>query len=161
MTLMHDPMVLVFDVPPYQLRRRLPKWLQRFSLDVWHDEPEGRDSGTVCKGMGSSDLTLHNVRWAWQHRRHLHYRFWPYLHVKRWIVDRCDECGRRFLWRDARFGEWGGNRVWHDQCSSLNHVRRQLDDLTRYVQATADETTRFRVEYRLKHLDAQIERELA
>lgn len=154
---MHDPMFLVFDVDfPARIKRKLPGWLTRLGgLDVWHDEPDGRDSGTVCKGYrGNSALSWHSVRWAWAHRSHLHYRFWPYLMLKRWIVDRCDECGRRFLWRDARIGN-GMNSpgVLHMQCSSLVHVRRQLDDLTRYVQATADETTRWRAEYRLNHID--------
>lgn len=139
---MHDPMVMVFDVP--YLR-----------LDVWHDEPKGRDSGTVCKGMDSTDLSWHNVRWAWLHREHLHYRWWPYLKVKRWVVDHCAECGRRFLWRDSRNGYQGGDGTYHSQCMTLRHVRGERDDLTAYVRCTADETTRWRVDYRLKHLDDQ------
>jgi hypothetical protein len=149
---MHDPKVLVFDVPPCTHRPRgWPTWL---TLDVWHDEPGGQDSGVVCKGLRSSDLSWRNVRWAWQHRAHLSYRFWPYLTVKRWLTDRCGECGRRFFWKDARFGYMNGKDSYHDQCMSLRHARGQLDDLTRYVLAEADETTRWRVEYRLKNLEA-------
>lgn len=138
---MHDPMVLVFDLP----------WIK---LDVWHNEPKGRDSGTICKGMGSTELSWHNVRWAVAHRHHLSYRFWPYLRVKRWIVDRCGECGRRFFWKDGRFGYMNGTAVYHDACMTLRHVRSQLDDATKYLQGTADNTARWRVEYRLRNLDA-------
>jgi hypothetical protein len=145
-------MVLVFDLPPYEVRRHLPRWARGLTIDVWHDEPDGRDSGTVCKGMSGTDLSWHNIRWAWQHRQHLHYRVWPYLRVKRWLLDRCGECDRRFLWRDARFGYMNGDATYHDKCMTLRNVRGQLDDITRYVQAEAGHTTRWRVEYRLKNL---------
>jgi hypothetical protein len=134
---MHDPSVLVFDVPLLR-------------LDVWHDEPNGADSGTVCKGHRSSDLTWPNVRWAWTHRSHLHYRWWPYLRVNRWLTDHCVECGRRFFWKDERHGYMSGDRPYHRQCMSLRHVRSERDDLTGYVRGTADWNARWRVEYRLK-----------
>lgn len=130
---MHDSTFLLADV--------------RFlGLDIWHDEPGGHDAGTRCgwPGRGFSRLL-----WAARHVTHLRLRWWPYLHVRRWIVDRCDGCGQRFRWREARYSYQSTDKVWHDACMSLRHVRSQLDDLTGYVLATADEDARWRAEYRL------------
>lgn len=137
---MHDPMVMVFDVRPLR-------------LDVWHDEPGDHDSGTVCKGMGNSGISWHNLRWAWQHRDHLHYRWWPYLRVRRWLVDRCAECERRFFWKDQRFSYMGSDSTYHQQCMTLRRVRCQLDDATNYLRGAADRNARWRVERRLVDLD--------
>lgn len=135
---MHDPTVLIFAVRP-------------INLDVWHDEPGGHDSGEVC---GHAPHGAARLVWALRHGRHLHYRWWPWLNVRRWIVDRCAGCGKRFRWREARCSYQGTSKVWHDTCMSLLHVRGQLDDITAYVRAEADDNARWRVEYRLKHLDA-------
>ena len=78
-----------------------------------------------------------------------------YLRVKRWIVDRCEGCGRRFLWKDERHSYQGTSKVWHDPCMNLRHVRGQLDDLTGYVRLTADADARWRAECRLKAIDAK------
>lgn len=135
---MHDPSLLVFDV-------RLVR------LDVWHDEPGGRDSGEVC---GHAPMRLGpRAAWTVRHARHLHFRFWPYLNIRRWIRDHCDECGRRFLWKDARHSYQGTDKVWHGQCMDLRHVRSQLAELTAYAQGDEmDSNARWRVEYRLKGL---------
>jgi len=72
-------------------------------LEVWHEEPQGRDSGTVCKGQKGSQLTWHNVKWAWLHRRHLNIYSPPIRRVVRWRKLRCAGCGLRFRWKhDAR-----------------------------------------------------------
>ncbi|WP_280836153.1 hypothetical protein [Micromonospora sp. A200] len=120
-------------------------------LDVWHDEPGGHDAFEVC-GHPPTSITA-RLAWTFRHGRHLHYRWWPYLNVRRWIVDRCDGCGKRFRWREARHSYQSTDKVWHDVCMSLRHVRSQLDDITAYVRAEADSNARWRVEYRLKHLD--------
>ena len=137
---MHDPSTLILAIRP-------------LNLDVWHDEPGGHDSGEVC-GHAPHSLAA-RLWWTLRHARHLHYRFWPYLHVKRWIVDRCDGCGHRFRWKEGRHSYQSTDRVWHDPCMSLRHVRGQLDDLTGYVRLTADENARWRAQYRLKGLDAR------
>lgn len=137
---MHDPSHLIFGIR-----------IRRVRLDIWHDEPGGADAWTVC-GM-SPRSGWARIWWAIQHARHLHYRFWPYLLVRRWIKDRCAECGRRFLWKDARHSYMSSDAVYHNQCMSLRHVRGQLDDITGYLRGTADANARWRVEYRLKHLD--------
>jgi hypothetical protein len=113
---------------------------------VWHQEPTGHDSGTVCKGMGGSDLTWHNVVWAVGHRRHLHVQVHPYQRISRWLFARCAECGRRFFWRDARFGYMSSDDVYHDQCMSLRQLRSQKADLLAYVTHRADRTQKWRVD---------------
>ncbi|HEX5994447.1 MAG TPA: hypothetical protein VFY84_04835 [Jiangellales bacterium] len=135
---MHDPLIVLFHV----------RWLD---LDVWHREPGGHDSGEVC-GHPPQPATARIV-WAARHWRHLYVRFWPYLHVKRWIVHRCDHCGQRFRWKEARYSYMSTDRVWHDPCMSLRHVRGQLDDLTGYVLGTADDNARWRANYRLERFE--------
>jgi hypothetical protein len=135
---MHDPTFLAFDIRP-------------FRLDVWHDEPGGRDAFTVC-GRPPQRGTA-RLLWTIRHTRHLHFRWWPYLNIRRWVVDRCADCGRRFLRRDARHSYQSSDAVYHDVCMSLRHVRGQLDDITGYLRGTADSNARWRVEYRLKGLD--------
>lgn len=134
---MHDPSVLIFDVPLIR-------------LDVWHDEPGGRDAFEVC---GHAPHGAARIMWTLRHRRHLHYRWWPWLNVHRWITHRCDGCGKRFRWKEARHSYQGTDKVWHDPCMSLRHVRSQLDDITGYLRGTADSNARWRVEYRLENLD--------
>lgn len=141
---MHDPDVLAFDI----------RWL---GLDIWHSEPGGHDSATICGHMPRS--TRARVWWTMRHSNHLRYRWWPAVNIRRWIVDRCDHCGRRFRWREERHSYQGTDRVWHDVCMSLRHVQGHLDDLTRYVQGTADWNTRWRAEYRLKGLETPSEAE--
>jgi len=136
----HDPMFLAYGV-------------RLINLDIWHDEPGGHDAHAVCGNPPQNGVA--RLRWTIRHARHLHYRFWPYLKVRRWITDHCAECGRRFLWRDARCGYQSSDAVYHDGCMSLRHVRGQLDDITGYLRGTADDSARWRVEYRLENLDGQ------
>lgn len=135
---MHDPDVLLFDA---------------LSLDIWHHEPNGHDSGAVC-GHHPMPIPARLV-WAIRHISHLRLRWWPYLNVRRWIVDRCDHCGRRFRWREPRHSYQCTDRVWHDVCMSLRHVRGDLDDLTGYILGTADSNAQWRAEYRLKNIRAE------
>lgn len=139
---MHDPIFLLFHVKP-------------LNLDIWHREPGGHDAFTVC-----GHPTGNRLLWAIRHWRHVYFRFWPYLNVKRWIVDRCDHCGKRFRWREARYSFQSTDKVWHDPCMSLRHVRSQLDDLTGYILGTADSNARWRAEYRLKGIEKQPAREV-
>lgn len=135
---MHDPDTLLFSIPGLR-------------LDVWHREPSGHDSGTVCGHHPMPTPT--RVLWALRHVRHLYFRWRPYLKVRRWIVDRCDHCGQRFRWRESRYSYQSTDRVWHDPCMSLRHVQGQLDDITGYLLGTADSNARWRVEYRLKGIE--------
>ncbi len=131
---MHDPDMLLFDVPV-------------IGLDIWHREPRGHDAGEVC---GHSPMPVPaRALWAVGHVRHLWVRWWPAFRIRRWIVDRCDHCGQRFRRRETRHSYQSTDKVWHDVCMSLRHVRGHLDDLTGYVLGTADWNTRWRAEYRL------------
>lgn len=136
---MHDPMVLMYD---------------SFGLDVWHVEPGGHDSGDVCGPIPYKDGPG-RLWWTLRHWRHLRLRWWPYMNVKRWIVDRCDHCGQRFRWREARHSYQKTSKVWHSTCMSLRHVRGQLKDLTGYVLGTADSNARWRANYRLEQLECE------
>lgn len=122
-------------------------WWQVATL--WHREPTGQRHGAVCDDMKGSDTSWHNVRWAWEHRSHCHVQVHPYQRVDRWLRQRCAGCGRRFLWRDARYGFMSSDAVYHQPCMDLLHARRQRDDLRSYVRFSADDTTRWRVEHDL------------
>lgn len=154
---MHDPEVVVFEI-----RRPIPKkWSgssKRFigqrwfppMITVWHHEPGGADSGTICKGMKGSGLSWHNLGWAARHWRHLHFQVIPIQRIRHYFV-RCAGCGQRMR-RSARFGtSWGGNEVEHQWCSSLRHLRFQLEDFQKYLRGDADQNQRWRVEYWLKN----------
>ncbi len=98
--------------------------------------------GTVCEHRNL------NLAWYLRHRRHLRWKLVPYLRVKRWLSDRCEVCGRRFRWREARFGTgWESRGVLHDPCHRVRHLRGQVADLAKYVRGEADQTERWRVEY--------------
>lgn len=140
---MHDPSFLAYHMRPIR-------------LDVWHDEPGGHDAFTVCGHPPAGGLA--RLRWVVQHGRHLHFRFWPYLRIQRWITHRCGECGRRFLWRDARHGYPSSDAVYHSPCMTLRTTRGHLDDLTAHVRGKADWNTSWRAKYRLDYL-AERERE--
>lgn len=116
------------------------------------DLPNGRDAFEVCghpPNRGPSRLA-----WMVRHIRHLRLNWRRHQKVKRWIVDRCDGCGRRFGFREARYSYQSSERaVWHDPCMSLRSVRGQLDDLTGLVLATADRNARWRANRRLEHLE--------
>jgi hypothetical protein len=135
---MHDPLVLVYEVPVVK-------------LDMWHREPGGHDSGKVCGQLPRRGLA--RAVWTARHVRHLHLRWRPVLNVRHWITDRCDHCGQRFRWREAPYSYQSTDKVWHDPCMSLRHVRGQLQDITDYINGVADDNARWRVEYRLRQLD--------
>lgn len=140
---MHEPKVLLWDIRPLR-------------LDVWHVEPDGHDSGEVCGHWKNTRRA--EIAFALRHWRHLQLRWWPYRKVRRWLRDRCAECGRRFFWKgDARHGYMGSDEVYHDTCMSLRHVRGQLGDLTGHVLGTADWNANRRAEYRLKGITGERE----
>ena len=118
--------------------------------EAWHHEPGGRDSGTVCKGHHGSKEDLHNLRWAWQHRAHITWRVRAFATLRSWAFQKgCAECGRRFAWREPRYGlGWDGPSA-HRSCADLVHTRRQLDDATRVLRFEADAATAARVVARL------------
>lgn len=109
-------------------------------VEVWHDEPGGADSGTVCK-----DRHPRGPRWAWRHRAHLRWKFMP-LVILRCRLERCDECHRR-MWKATRFATgWDAPGVLHDECHALRHVRWQREDLLKHIAGKADWTENWRAE---------------
>ena len=130
---------------------RLIRWWD--VIEVWHEEPEGRDSGSVCKGQKGSQLTWHNVKWAWVHRSHCRVYSPPVRRVRRWRTARCAGCGLPFRWkRDSRHAlGWGASDVYHGPCASLVTVHGQLEDAYKVLAFEADETTAWRVGRALDH----------
>lgn len=140
---MHDPSVVAFTIPrPWPKRQARPfgKTRWRFHgkfwniagrgiywpsiITVWHVEPGGRDSGTVCK------------RRSW--KRHVHHwriQIHPLQHFRRWALTRCEWCGGRsrkgdmvnhsHQWDRARGHWWRGERgLFHGDCSSIESAHR-------------------------------------
>lgn len=107
---------------------------------VWHYEPDGADSGDTCKGMGGTEFTWHNVRWAWQHRAHCQVQWLHYQRVHRWLFLRCDRCGLPFRGRyRTRMGTWGGDGSMHRHCADITHLNDQADTFARYIVYGEDE----------------------
>ena len=124
---------------------RLGRWVFEFPtiIEVWHDEPGDADMGEVCNYRIRHERP---IRWLWEHRAHLRWKVIPYIRVRRWLFDRCEDCGRRFRWREARFGTgWDAPGVLHDRCHQLRTRDSQIVDLVRVVRGIADKTTAWRV----------------
>lgn len=116
---------------------------------VWHVEPNGADAFTVCK---------HDTRWKWHVR---HWRVQIHLAQKfhRFMFERCTECGRRYPWGyapishswDEPRGPWFKvtRRSYHHECSSLVHVRRELEEARQFIvdPDAMDNNARWRVGY--------------
>jgi len=112
---MHDPSVLVADIAGVPLTpRSLRRWRKGAGrpalIEVWHEEPGGRDSGSVC--------AYKSMRW---HPHHWRVRFMPYVEMRR-RFERCAACGRRMN-RATRFGYMSSDKVWHEECSALAVMR--------------------------------------
>lgn len=152
---MHDPLVLLWSVkrPPITPREwRRHRW--PLVLDVWHREPKGRDSGTVCP-----------YRTHWRHPHHWHLRFWPVFNF-RMRFKRCAQCGRRMN-TAARFGYMGTDKVWHNECQGygeglqgrlllsevldrlfVTHGINSRDDLRMAVERPTESRDQFLLSYR-------------
>lgn len=157
---MHDPLVVAFEIRrPWPKRTTLGaangRWRFRGAfwtvagrnlywpdlVTIWHREPNGRDSGEVCKHY----TRYQDADGKWQYRFHgrwkLHVHHWkiqihPLQHLHRWLFERCTECGRRYpygyapvshQWGEPR-GRWWHvtRRAYHHECSSLVNTRRTL-----------------------------------
>lgn len=174
---MHDPMVVVFEVrrpwpqrsmtnvhrarrwhlsgPFWTLAGRTYYWPHLVTF--WHIEPQGHDSGTICKGMGSSGLSWRNLKFAARHWRHVEVHVQPYRRVKRWLFDRCDECGYRFLWKSDRTGYMSSDKSYHAKCMELRNAQWRLEDAAKALTFTADWTERWRIERWLEQREQQKE----
>jgi len=158
---MHDPYVVVFEFKSPLFRRVGPTFkYHRAIVTVWHVEPKGHDSGSICKGMRGSGWSWANVKFALRHIRHLEIHVEPYRRVKRWLLDHCAECGYRFRWKQARHSYQSSPErvVYHEKCMDLRSVRGWADDLEAFIKGDADDNCRWRVDYRL-HLNLMREAE--
>jgi len=163
---MHDPMVVLFDIRyPWWEKTSWKRRYHKSFVTVWHVEPNGHDSGEICKGRFSSGLSWTTLKFAARHVRHLRIQIRPYDRVKRWLFNRCAECGHRFLWKQGQTGYMSSDDVLHYPCMNLLQARMNLDDLTKYVTFGSDDTKEsrellgwddknaiWRAEYRLKNL---------
>lgn len=78
---MHDPQVLLFEVPGIPARRRgVWEWPAMFT--VWHVEPGGNDAGKVCDWQ--------RMKW---HVWHWKVRFTAWQRLRRRWLTKCAWCG--------------------------------------------------------------------
>lgn len=133
---MHDPMVVAWKIRnPWPSRSTAVgrNWYFRPLVTIWHVEPGGRDSGSVCKhsrqrgGRWAAD-----GRWRW-HVWHWHIQISPLQEIRARLFDRCALCGRKgrpnisHQWDGPGVGwrKWRSRQgLYHDQCSSLVSLRR-------------------------------------
>lgn len=110
----------------------------RYFITVWHVEPGGRDSGTVCR---------HYERWQddrdqWHSKRkrgwlfHVHHWHVQVSPLQAWrarLFDRCALCGRKgrpnlsHQWDTPGIGwrKWRSRQgLYHHECSSLVSLRQ-------------------------------------
>lgn len=126
---------------------------------VWHGEPEGRDSGSVCKGLRGSSFNASNIRWAIRHHRHLSLQWHTYQRVRFWLFKRCEDCGHRFFWKQERYGTgWDAPGVLHRACADVRQMRHQLEDAAKALTFTANDTERWRVERWLAYREEQAQK---
>lgn len=121
---MHDPQTLAFEVPrPWPERRRMAgRWYWPSIIDVWHYEPGGYDSLTVC-----------GPRWRW-HVHHWRLRSIPLINLRRRLLTRCAWCGGRHRKGDrvntARGGTprgrwWKGEKnLFHGDCIGIDTAHK-------------------------------------
>lgn len=139
---MHDP-----DVVAFEIRRPWPKRYKAKTIDgrtlpaqrywpalvtVWHREPRGHDSGTICKHYrrlpsGKAKI-LHGWRW---HIHHWRIQIPPLQELRRRLLTRCAWCGGRHRkgdpvntshsWDGPRGRWWQGEPgLYHGDCSAIS-----------------------------------------
>ncbi len=155
---MHDPMTVAFEIRRPWPRRsnfgRTTRWYFPAALTVWHVEPGGRDSGEVCRhytrvqdASGAWGYRFHH-RWRWHvHHWRIQVHWWQ--RVRRFLFERCIECGQRFGYGYAPVShQWDGPpkprlrvsaTAFHHECSSLVHLRRTVDGRDHLIRTLADD----------------------
>lgn len=123
---MHDPLVVAFVIRrPWPQRKTWGKGRLYWPalITVWHMEPGGADSLTVCK---------HHTRWQW-HVHHWRLQVHPLQHLRRWALTRCAWCGGKSRkgsrvncspgWGADRGKWWRGERgLYHSECLSAHRA---------------------------------------
>lgn len=165
---MHDPDVVLFQIRrPWPTVRRLRyKATSGVSLPyvrylgfeayfpsvvtVWHSEPRGADSGTVCKdgrGLGSA-LSWKTLRFTIRHRDHVRLQVSPWQQLCRRIWTRCQECGEPFRRKQSVTSHSWGNGgpgwrspeqgVFHSKCSALVTTRSKSAERLAVLELICD-----------------------
>lgn len=117
------------------------RWFFPSILTVWHVEPKGHDSGTVCphvvrwRDEGGKWKTKPLNGWKW-HAHHWQLQVPPLQKLRRALFQRCQWCGGRstkkapvncsFQWDAAKVKGWWKSRpgLFHMGCSSAPSVLR-------------------------------------
>lgn len=114
------------------------RWYFPSLVTIWHVEPNGRDSGEVCNHWRTdrAGRRRRDDRWKW-HVWHWKIQVATGQKIKRFLFERCIECGRRYPWGyapvshqwDGPGGRWFrvGRLNYHHECSALVHQRRQRE----------------------------------
>lgn len=159
---MRDPMVVAFEIRrpwPRREKRPLTRDTGRWAIQgvywtlagrwhlywpglitIWHVEPDGRDSGEVCKQYRRRQLAdgswhttiLHGWRW---HVRHWRIQVQPLQKLRRRLLTRCTWCHGRdrkgdavnvsHQWDGPRGRWWRGEPgLYHHGCSPIAAAHR-------------------------------------
>lgn len=127
---MHDPLVVAFEVKrpwpgvTWPTGKKVTVYWPAF-VTVWHREPGGVDSGTICKWSG---------HWRW-HVHHWRLQVHPLQDLRRRLLTRCEWCGGRQGKRDAVDHSlqweredtpwWRGERgLYHHDCATVQTAHR-------------------------------------
>lgn len=114
---------------------------------IWHVEPGGRDAFEVCKNrrQKSDGTWTYHRRWAW-HVHHWHVQVHLEQALRRFLLERCELCGRRYPWGYAPIShQWDSlgsrwrdgvvRRAYHHECSSLVSARQRTATDERLIRA--------------------------
>ncbi len=115
-------------------------WYWPPMITVWHREPDGRDSGEVCKHytrhQDAAGKWQTKIRHGWKlHLHHWRLQLHPLQALRRWALTRCAWCNGRHRssdpinvssqW-DAPRGRWwkGEAGLCHLDCSAIQRAHR-------------------------------------
>lgn len=116
-------------------------------ITIWHEEPGGRDALTVCRTrvQKADGSWRYSKGWHW-HVHHWSIQVHPLQALRRALLTRCAECGRKgspnisHQWDGDRGRWWRGEPgLYHSQCSSLHHLRRVKDQDEAVIRALVAE----------------------
>lgn len=83
------------------------------------EDPEYRskDMASVIYGyiLRAEQPWYRHARW---HIHHWSIQIHPLQQLKRALIDRCSICGKRFGFGRVAMGNWGGNKIWHQECET-------------------------------------------
>lgn len=144
-----EPVYPWYQPKGWKLRIAGRAYEMRGVVTVWHNEPGGSDSGEVCKHWRTrKGERVPDKRWK------LHVHHWTLqVHllraIRRFLFERCIECGHRFPWGYAPVSHsWDGPKVhwfrvqkvaYHHQCSSLGHLRQSNAELKEIIRGLSSE----------------------